>query len=98
MSDSLVTTWTAACQAPLPTGFSKQEYWRGLPFPSPVGIFLTQRSNLRLLQWQADSLQLSHLGSQESQASYVIGTHLGLCYVKYSHYNSLCSTEVCSTS
>ena len=24
-----------ACQAPLSMGFSKQEYWRGLPFPSP---------------------------------------------------------------
>ena len=29
------TTWTAAHQAPLSTGFSRQEYWRGLPFPSP---------------------------------------------------------------
>ena len=24
-----------ACQAPLSLGFSRQEYWRGLPFPSP---------------------------------------------------------------
>ena len=31
-----VTLWTAALQAPLSTGFSKQEYWRGLPFPSPT--------------------------------------------------------------
>ena len=30
-----VTPWTAACQAPLSMGFSKQEYWSGLPFPSP---------------------------------------------------------------
>ena len=27
--------WTVACQAPLPMGFSRQEYWSGLPFPSP---------------------------------------------------------------
>ena len=26
---------TVACQAPLPMGFSRQEYWRGLPFPPP---------------------------------------------------------------
>ena len=26
--------WTAAYQAPLPMGFSKQEYWSGLPLPS----------------------------------------------------------------
>ena len=30
-----VTPWTVACQAPLSMGFSQQEYWSGLPFPSP---------------------------------------------------------------
>ena len=30
-----VTPWTAACQAPLPMGFSRQEYQSGLPFYSP---------------------------------------------------------------
>ena len=35
MSDS-VTPWTAAGQAPLSMGFSRQEYWSGLPFPSPI--------------------------------------------------------------
>ena len=29
------TPWTAACQAPLFMGFSRQQYWSGLPFPSP---------------------------------------------------------------
>ena len=33
---TLVTPWTAACQAPLSMGFSRQEYWSGLPFPSSV--------------------------------------------------------------
>ena len=33
------TLWTVVCQAPLSMGFSRQEYWSGLPFPSPgVGI------------------------------------------------------------
>ena len=27
--------WAVACQAPLSMGFSRQEYWSGLPFPSP---------------------------------------------------------------
>ena len=27
--------WTVVCQAPLSMRFSKQEYWSGLPFPSP---------------------------------------------------------------
>ena len=30
-----VTPWTVAHQAPLSMGFSRQEYWSGLPFPSP---------------------------------------------------------------
>ena len=29
------TLWTVACQAPLSIDFSSQEYWSGLPFPSP---------------------------------------------------------------
>ena len=33
---TLVTPWTVAHQAPLSMGFSRQEYWSGLPFPSPL--------------------------------------------------------------
>ena len=35
MSDTFVTPWTIAHQAPLFVGFSKQGCWGGLPFPSP---------------------------------------------------------------
>ena len=35
MSYSLQTAWTIAHQGPLSTRFSRQEYWSGLPFPSP---------------------------------------------------------------
>ena len=34
VSDSLVTPWTVAHQAPLSMGFSRQEYWSGLTFSS----------------------------------------------------------------
>ena len=46
-------------------GFSRQEYWSGLPLPS-LGVFLTQGLNLHLpsplclLHWQAISLPLEH--------------------------------------
>ena len=30
--------WIVAHQAPLPMGFSRQEYWSGLPFPPPRGF------------------------------------------------------------
>ena len=32
---TLVTPWTLACQVPLSMGFARQEYWSGMPFPSP---------------------------------------------------------------
>jgi len=32
---TLVTPWTTVHQAPLSMGFPRQEYWSGLPFPSP---------------------------------------------------------------
>ena len=35
MSNSFATLWTVAHQAPPSMKFSRQEYWSGLPFPSP---------------------------------------------------------------
>ena len=32
---TLATPWTVACQAPLSMGFSRKEYWSGLPIPAP---------------------------------------------------------------
>ena len=57
------TPWTVACQAPLSTGFPRQEYWSGLPFPSPgdlsnLGI-KTRSSGLQILY------QLSYEGSPQ---------------------------------
>ena len=34
----LAIPWTVAHQPPLSMGFSRQEYWSGLPFPSPGGL------------------------------------------------------------
>ena len=46
--DQLVTPWTAAHQAPLSMEFSRQEYWSGLPMPSPcmLNIFFFCMLNL----------------------------------------------------
>ena len=35
------TSWMAAHQAPMSTGFSRQEYWSGLPFSSPIKLHRT---------------------------------------------------------
>ena len=38
VSDSSATPWTGACRPPLSMGFSRQEYWSGLPLPSPGNL------------------------------------------------------------
>ena len=43
---TLATPWTAAHQAPLSVGFSRQKYWSGVPLPSPLGLI----SNLNYLK------------------------------------------------
>ena len=50
-----VTPWTVAHQAPPPMGFSRQEYWSGLPFPSS-GDFPDPGIKPRSPALQADAL------------------------------------------
>ena len=56
-----MTPWTVACQAPLFMGFPRQQYWSGLPFPSPEA--LPEPRMEPTSSWLADSLPLSHQGS-----------------------------------
>ena len=62
MSNSTAAPWTVACQALLSMGFPRQEYWSGLPFPSPEELsdsgIKTESPAL-----QADSLPLGDQGS-----------------------------------
>ena len=60
------TPWTVAHQAPLPMGFSGQEYWSGLPFPAPGDLPYPGIESVSPVApaLQVDSLPLSHQGSQ----------------------------------
>ena len=49
MFDCFATPWAVAHQAPLSMGFLRQEYWSGLPFPSP-GNFPDSGTELRSLE------------------------------------------------
>ena len=60
-----VTPQAVACQASLSVRFSKQDYWSGLPFPSPGDL---PDSGIEAVSsvapvLQADSLPLSHHGN-----------------------------------
>ena len=64
VSDSAIP-WTVARQAPPSMGFSRQEYWSGLPFPYP-GDLPNSGIEPRPPTLQADSLPLSRQGSPTS--------------------------------
>ena len=68
-----MTLWAVVHQAPLSMGFSRQEYWSGVPCPPP-GIFLTQGLNphlLCLLHRQAGSLPLGPPGKPHLRGTLV---------------------------
>ena len=64
------TPRTAAHQAPLSMGFSRQEYWSGLSFPS-LGIFSTQGSNRSLQHCRQMLYRLSHQGFNRSDKYFI---------------------------
>ena len=57
---TLCNPWTVARQAPLPMEFSRQEYWSGLPFPSP-GDLSNSGIEPGSPALQANSYHLSHI-------------------------------------
>ena len=65
------TPWTAACQAPLPMEFSRQECWSGLPLPPPGDLPHpgTEPTSLEAPALQTYSLPLSHQENPDSKGS-----------------------------
>ena len=73
-----VTLWTAALQPPLCIGFSRQEYWSGLPCPPPGGL---PNPGMELPPtWKMDSLP----SEQPGKPIYV-------CVYIYTHTNTIFS-------
>ena len=75
MSNPFVTPWAVVCRAPLSIVFPRQEYWRGLPSPSP-GDHPEPRLEPVSPALQADSLPLSHQGSPREYLVYMIISHI----------------------
>ena len=72
------TPWTVAYQAPLSLGFSRQEYWSRLPFPSP-GDLPNPGIEPRSPALQADTLPSEPLGKLSVQFSLVAQSCSTLC-------------------
>ena len=91
--DYFVTPWIAACQAPLSMEFPRQEYWSGLPFPTPgdipdPGI---ERTSLVSLHWQVTSLPLAPPG--KPHIKYIIN---GTLLLLTQSWPTMCHTMECS--
>ena len=54
----LATPWTAAHQAPPSMGFSRQEYWSGVPLPSPILITGALESSFQGFKWEVITILL----------------------------------------
>ena len=66
-----VTSWTVALQPPLSMGFSRQQYWGGLPCPSP-GDLSNPGIEPGSPAFQVDYLPLSHQGSPHRMKKIII--------------------------
>ena len=66
------TLGTVACQTPLSMGFSRQEHWSELPFPSS-GDLPNPGIEAKSPALHADSLPLSHLGSPKGKSKASLG-------------------------
>ena len=71
MSDAIAARWTEARQARLSMGLPRQEYWSGLPFPSP-GDLPDPEIELMSPALQAGSSPLRHQGVPPSGLAYTI--------------------------
>ena len=71
-----MTSETAARQAPLSMGFSRQEYWSGLPRPPP-GDLLNPEIEPRSPALRADSLLSEPLGKPKGFVKKVVGEEHG---------------------
>ena len=83
--------WIVACQASLSMGFSRQGYWNGLPFSSPLqGIFPTQKSNPGLLhcRW-TPALQVNSFPT-ESQGKSLISIFVSISIYSCTYVLYLC--------
>ena len=70
----LATLWTVAHQAPLSMGFSRQEYWSGLPCPPPGDLpdLGTELTSLPSLQWQVGSFPLALPGKPHNEILFIL--------------------------
>ena len=84
------TLWTIACQAPLSMGFSRHEYWSGLPCPPPGDLPGIKSKSPAL---QGDSLPSEPPGNAQHSFGF-----LYIFFSSISHLQRACAPLQCSQS
>ena len=79
------TPGSVACQAPLSMGFPRQEYWSGLPFPSP-GDLPNPGIKPASTALQADSLQSEPPGVTLCPVAKILFIHLLFIKIFFGHH------------
>ena len=85
-----VTPWTVACQA-LSLGFPRQEYWSGLPFPSPGNV---PNLGIKLTSPVSPSVAGGFFTSEPSGEPVILGTR----FQSYAHKLAAISLSITSSS
>ena len=88
VSDS-ATPWTVALQAPLSMGFSRQEYWSGLPFPPPGNLLNPGIEPKSLASPALASRFFTTVPPGKPQVFHKVGLGLGLGMAWVGHGNPL---------
>ena len=72
----LATPWTAAYQGPLPMGFSRQEYWSGVPLSSPFSPITSWQIDLETMETVRDFIFLGFKITADGNCSHEIKRYL----------------------
>ena len=67
------TPWTAAYQAPPPMGFSRQEYWSGVPLPSPEKWYRCTYLQSRTRDTDRENKCMDTKGGKRGRVNWKIG-------------------------
>jgi len=91
---TLVIPWNVACQTPLSMAFPRQEYWSGLPFPSPSDLS-DPESEPGSPALQADSLPSEPLKPHLNHTYIHIYVSVSHIYMAYIYTQRYLDTQVC---
>ena len=91
------TPWTAAYQAPPSMGFSRQEYWSGLPLPSPIILLGMSKYSHTFAIYFWTTLLLFKLNSNVNQIGqifyFILKNSIFGCLFSSNHWSCKCFAD-----